>query len=102
MNAVSGERGALLVFPFSGQNKQKVLEDWSGPKAMFGRYCPVWESMLAERGPFFLGANASIADVVVFEVMDMFKVFLGEEQFATSFAPFPKLLAMHAAVRGLG
>jgi glutathione S-transferase len=84
--------------------KEKVLQTISGPKALLGRYAPKWEAQLerASGGPFFLGAEPSIADVGVFELLDYFRDVFGSERYQAAFAPFPRLLRLVVEVKQLG
>ena len=56
----------------------------------------------ASAGDFFLGKNATIADVAVHEVFDFFERIVGAEQLQKILAPYPKLRANIAATARLG
>lgn len=109
--SVIDARGPLIRFPFHG-DKDKVLAEVTHEKALFGRYCPKWEAMLAKNsednskensgGAFFLADKPSIADCAVFEVIDFYEEIFGLDARKKALAPFPKLAALHAAVLELG
>jgi len=96
-------RGCFVSAPFSQPPPEKLYEELKQPKALLVRYCPTWEAMLGERGgPFVLGTKATVADIIIFEVLDAFIFFLGEDRFKESFAAFPNIVKMRAAVLELG
>ena len=102
-------RGPMVGLPFAQYPKaptdadfEKRLSDMRGSTGLLGRHAPKWEAMLTDAGPFLLGARASIADVGIFECVDLFLSIFGSEEFDASFAPFPRVRALVAATRSLG
>lgn len=105
--AVADARSPLLSFPFH-LDTAKALEACEAPKGLLGRYAPKWAALLekacghTDGAVFFLGSQASIADVMVFEVMDFFKDVFGQTQWEAAFSPYPRLLAMYKGALQLG
>ena len=103
-------RSPMVGLPFAQYPKaeptqadfEKRLSDMRGGTGLLGRHAPKWEAMLSDAGPFILGARPSIADVGIFECVDLFQSLFGTDEFDASFAPFPRVRALVAATRSLG
>eukprot|EP00316_Scyphosphaera_apsteinii_P010115 CAMPEP_0119312960 /NCGR_PEP_ID=MMETSP1333-20130426/27388_1 /TAXON_ID=418940 /ORGANISM="Scyphosphaera apsteinii, Strain RCC1455" /LENGTH=250 /DNA_ID=CAMNT_0007317669 /DNA_START=23 /DNA_END=775 /DNA_ORIENTATION=+ len=103
-------RAALLGFPFSAYPAPPSKAQFDstrrgimGEKGLVGRYTPKWENMLATSdGPFFLGDKPSIADIGVFEVIDLFRQVFGLDEFERAFEAFPRVRALVDAAKRLG
>jgi glutathione S-transferase len=88
-------RVPLMRYPWHGL-KEKVEADFD-MELYWGR----WEREIPELGAFFLGAKVSLADVVVFEVLDFYEQIFGGEQFLRVMEPYPKLLRLYRKVVAL-
>jgi glutathione S-transferase len=126
------ESGGILYIPFPAvwgggmlRESKHVLEKWNSPamgsSGALVRAFPAWEKILTEGvkgipssrspGPFLLGDKPTIADICIFELMDywwfMNEVLMVEnglqgEACFEIFQPFPKIMALYAAVLKIG
>jgi glutathione S-transferase len=93
--SASDARSPLMRYPWH-LNKDKILADFEMER-FWGR----WESEIPELGSYFLGQKVSIADVVVFEVLDYYEQIFGGEAFLRAMEKYPKLLRLYRKVVAL-
>jgi len=100
-DGVSDFRGAVLSFPFHLDTK-KLLETL---QAKIPRYVGKWEQLLQSTDSgFFLHTGASMADIVVFEVINFIEDALNGEKgaFEKLFGPYPKVLHLCMLAKRIG
>jgi len=98
-SSAADARTPLMHFPWH-QNKEKVQAEFK-----MERYWGRWETEIPQLGCFFLGQRVSIADVLVFEVLDFYEQIFGREEFLRVMEPYPKLLRLYrkvVALNGVG
>ncbi|KAF0697477.1 Aste57867_11835 [Aphanomyces stellatus] len=90
MEACKDARGILMSFPFALEcDKTKVASMFK-----YDRFAGHWNSILQRHGnKYMLGELPSVADVVVFEVLDFYEDVMGRDAVAIDFKPYPALLA---------
>ena len=96
LDGISDARGAIVSYPFM----QDPGEATARLQQSAARFFPCFEAIIERNAqpPFAVGANLTIADVLLAELVESCCEAMGGDELV---APFPRLKAVHAHVLGL-